>query len=224
MDTVFIGSTVVIVANDVNLSIFKPPWLTKTEIFNESELSGNVIISPVAVQIPTKNFGFAVFPNRMQVTIPRNYADAQSDLMRILGGIVQALPHTPYSGVGLNFNYLCAPAIEDTFATLNRKLFASDFANSIVPVDDDASRYGTYFSFDALDGRLKIDIKPTKGEGKINELHESWHRGHDLMAINYNLHYDVQPSEKSVARMIQIFSKWQAALSLTEEMTNKITD
>ena len=88
MNTVMENSSVVIIAKDFNISIFKPMWFLKNNIFSEEELNKDIVITPPAVQIPSKNFQFMVLPDRLQVTIPRQYPDAQSDIDRILGGIV----------------------------------------------------------------------------------------------------------------------------------------
>ncbi len=131
MNVAFEHTSIVIIAKDFNPSIFKPLWLAKNNILREEELQGDVVITPPAIQIPTKAFQFSVLPDRLQMIIPQSYSDAESDIIRVLGGIIKTLPHTPYTAVGINFNYVAAPSAEDTFAAWNRKLFASAISKKL---------------------------------------------------------------------------------------------
>ena len=222
MRIVFQNSSIVIAANDVNLSIFKPLWLQKNQIFRDEEFQGPVVITPVAVQIPTQRFQFMVLPNRIQMTFPAEYPEASSDISRILGGIVQTLPHTPYTAIGLNFDYISAPEEEKSFHAWNNRLFASEFANQICHVEDDDTLFGSYFSFDTLGTRLKIDIKPIKGPATIQNLCQSWHRGQDLVAFHFNFHVGPLKPDQDVATILNTLNKWPEALSLSRQIIEKL--
>ena len=222
MNTIFANASVVILANDVNLSIFKPLWLVKTNILREDEFEEGVVISPVAVHIPTPKLQFDVFPNRIQVTLPKLYPEAQTDIDRILGGIVKTLPHTPYRAVGLNFTYMTAPEDDNAFPDWNRRLFSSRFACQAHPADDPGARFGSYFSFDILDTRLKVDIKPVKASAGIEQLSETWHRGQDIIAINLNFHTDLTEAGPTTETILDKLGKWDEALSLARETANKL--
>jgi len=222
MRIVFQNSSIVITANDVNLSIFKPLWLQKNQIFREEELQGQVVITPVAVQIATQRFQFMVVPNRIQMMFPSEYPEALSDISRVLGGIVQTLPHTPYSAIGINFNYMAAPKDEKTFPSLNSRLFGSEFAKQIHTVEDNDARFGSYFTFDLIGTRLKIDMKPVKGSSNINSLCSSWHRGQDLLAFNFNFHKDLTKPDQNVDIILTILNKWSEALSLSRQIIEKL--
>ena len=86
MNIVMENSSVVIIAKDFNLSILKPLWLVKNKIFREKELEGDVVVTPPAVQIRSDNYQFMALPDRLQIALPREYPDAQSDIDRIAGG------------------------------------------------------------------------------------------------------------------------------------------
>ena len=93
------GKSVVIVANELNLSIFKPVWLCQFDILKPEELSEGILISPAAIQIPGPTFQLVILPNRLQMTFPSSDVDATTEpLNRVLGGILRALPHTPLVG------------------------------------------------------------------------------------------------------------------------------
>lgn len=224
MNTAIEHLSIVILAKDFNLSIFKPFWLMKNSIFREEELQGNIVITPPAVQIPTENFQFTVLPDRLQMVIPRPYPNAEDDIARILGQIVKTLPHTPYTALGINFNYLVAPESEDTFSTWNRKLFASPLSNKLQSPKDVNARFGSYFSFDVLGFRLKVDIKPIKAPANIETLCKSWNSGQDLVRLNFNFHSDVVNTKPPANYVLDKLGKWAKALSLTKKLTSMISE
>jgi len=218
MKAILESLSIVIVAKDLNVSIFKPFWLMKNNIFHEQELQGNIVITPPAVQIPTQNFQFMVLPDRLQMLMPRQYPDAEADIARVVGGIVKTLPHTPYTAVGLNFNYFIAPESEDAFGAWNRNLFASPVASRLQLPEDKNARFGSYVSFDVLGMRLKIDIKPIKVAANIESLCKSWHTGQDLILLNFNFHSDVVSSESPADSIIDKLDKWSESLVFSQKL------
>jgi hypothetical protein len=217
-------SSIVIIAKDFNPSIFKPPWLTKNNIFREEELQANILIAPPVVQIPTENFQFTVLPDRLQMLIPKQYSDAEGDIDRVLGRIVRILPHTPYTAVGLNFNYLIAPDTEAKFSAWNRKVFASALSRKLPSPRDRNARFGSYVSFDVLETRLKVDIKPIKADANIKAIFQSWHEDQDLIRLNFNFHSDVVNTDAPVDSVLDKLSKWGEALALSQQLTAIISE
>lgn len=222
MNTVMENSSVVIIAKDFNPSIFKPLWLMKNNIFREEELKGDIVITPPAVQIPSTSFQFMVLPDRLQLAVPRQYPDAQSDIDRILGGIVMTLPHTPYTAVGLNFHYLVATESEDSFGSWESTLFASPFSNKLHEAEDHKARFGSYLSFDILGSRLKVDIKPTNAGDKIELLCKTWRPGQELTRIHFNFHTDVANTPTPSESVSEKLNKWTEAFTLSQELRDKI--
>lgn len=145
MNSVHEKSSVVIIAKDVNLSIFKPPWLLKNKVFLERELEGNVIFTPPVVQIATDHFQFTALPDRVQLFLHDENLSSEKDIERVLGTIVKTLPHTPYTAVGLNFNYLIAPEDERQFADWNRNIFTTPLSNNILLNDDQSTDLGAIY-------------------------------------------------------------------------------
>ncbi len=222
MKSVMDNSSVVITAQDVNISIFKPWWLLKEGIFNESEVAGEVVVTPVTVQIRTEHYEFAVLPNRVQMTCPRNYPDAQKNIDRILGGVARTLPHTPYSAVGLNFHYLARP--EGTYGTWNRRWFTGEFTGSVCSKDDIAARFGSYFSMDTLGTRLKVNITPvTAGQG-IEKFCDDWGIGEELLKFDFNFHVDVVSGNAAAECVVETVSKWTKALEKSKEIVDMLSD
>ena len=216
--------SIVIIAKDFNVSIFKPFWLIKNNIFHEEELQGNIVITPPAVQIPAQDFQFTVLPDRLQMVIPRRYPNAEADIARIVKQTVKTLPHTPYTAVGLNFNYLVAPKSEDAFSAWNRSLFASPLASKLQLPKDENARFGSYVSFDVLGTRLKIDIRPVKAAPNIENLCKFWHVGQDLIRINFNFHSDVANMASPADSVLDKLGKWGEALTLSQKLTEMISE
>lgn len=222
MNVLMEHSSIVIIAKDFNLSIFKPLWFIKNDIFREEELQANILISPPAVQIPSEHFQFTALPDRLQMLIPKHYSDAEDDIARVLRRIVRTLPHTPYTAVGLNFNYLIAPETEDRFSAWNRKLFASALSRKLQSSRDKNARFGSYVSFDVLETRLKIDIKPIKASANIKVVYKSWHEGQDLVRLNFNFHSDVGSTDSPMNSVLDKLGKWSEAFALSQDLTGMI--
>jgi len=216
--------TVVVVANDVNISIFKPWWLIANGIVQESEvISDNVVISPVAIHIPTVGFELGIFPNRIQMVFYPNSDNIQESINRIMGQIIQKLPHTPYTGIGLNYNYLLSLE-KSNFYSWTKKNLSSDFTNSITIDDNSKPKYGSYLSFDFLDGRLKLDVKPVTGNDQISSVDSDWLQGKDLIRANFNFHYDINVQRNSIENMLNILKLWVKNLAKADEIINKLSE
>ena len=185
-------------------------------------MKGDIVMTPLAVQIPSTNFQFMALPDRIQFSVNRQYPDAQSDINRIVGGIVMKLPHTPYTAIGINFQYLVAPESGDASVNWERTLFASPVSNKLEGIEAENVRYGCYLSFDSLEMRLKIDIKPTNAGRNIEALCNSWHHGQELIRIHFNFHTDVTNTEAHAELVADKLRKWTEAFTLSQEIRDKI--
>jgi hypothetical protein len=215
--------TLVIVANDVNISIFKPWWLIKNNIIREEEIAGDVIVSPVAISVPTAEFVLGIFPNRIQMAFPLHGTNMQENIIRVAAQIIKKLPHTPYTGIGLNFNYFVSPEQKDIFEW-SKIHFATDFANKVSLGPETKPKYGSYFSFDTLGGRLKLDIKPVVADEAISSLVAEWSRGKDMMRANFNFHYEIDIRKDSIDKIVDVLSMWTGAQKASEKIISQLTD
>lgn len=224
MNQVLANMTVVIVANDINLSIFKPKWLCNTGIFSEEELQGNIIITPVAVQIPTPRFSFNVFPNRMQMSFLSNIDNTQSEIERVLVKAVETLPHTPFTAIGLNFDYLVAPDDITEYITWEHKLFSSTFANNLSFPNGANSRFGSYVSYNVMGFRLKINATPNIAQDNIKLLGDSWEGHNEILALKFNFHASVKNSDNPAKSVIENLLKWNEASQLSQKLIGQFSD
>ncbi|MCG8402080.1 MAG: hypothetical protein MJA84_10835, partial [Firmicutes bacterium] len=155
---------VVLVAHDVNLSIFKTSWLAHHELILEDEIGPELIVSPSLVQIPTKEFTLLVLPDRIQLTIETGISgdSALQHLLRILGGISSLLPHTPFTAMGFNFHNFLVPDIEEDLSEWTVKRFRSPATSAADKYGATELRCGSYFSFDHLEMRVRVDSRPVE--------------------------------------------------------------
>jgi hypothetical protein len=221
MTPILTDSSAVVVANDVNLSIFKPLWLTRNEVIREDEIGPNLIVTPALVQVPSENFELDIFPNRIQLRVRPRHPHASEYLRRILGGVVELLPHTPYRAVGLNFDYLVAVSETGTFAEWNRREFAAPFPLRVAIGADNTAEYGAYFSYDVFDMRLKVDAKPiTVNETKTIEG-VAIEAGQELMRLNFNFHSDI-PQESEPRLIVERLEIWNQAVEHADAVVGNL--
>jgi len=196
------NSSVVVVAHDLNLSIFNPLWLTKQRALREEELDfSKCAFTPALIQIPTPDFNLLVLPDRLQLRFDPKRDDIESDLMRVLGTIVSSLPHTPYTALGINFDYVLAP-IRMEFENWNRTLFGSLFSQRLAGGHD---RYGAYFSTDILGFRRRVDCKPLRIRQNLAE--ELFSEGEEAVQISINYHADLG-QQGAAPGPLEFLGKW----------------
>ena len=211
------GSSVVLVAHDVNISIFKPLWLERQGILSGDELSGNFVITPPCVRIPTDRFELLVLPDRIQLRPDKESTQVQDDVMRVLGGIVSTLPHTPFTAVGLNFEFRIALDEGSKFAAWNKSCFASQYSVDTVGDHVDNARFGTYFSFDVLGMRLKANLAPvTVSEGAYGDPKPPT-GGREAMLGTFNFHRDLTQPVKT-ADILETLGRWDKAGPLAAQL------
>ena len=217
------NENIVLVANDVNMSIFNPLWLLKNNILNEEELqnASPLTVTPVMVQIGTKEFELVVLPNRIQFNIRPGTKEVTASLNRVIGGIVRTLPHTPYSAVGMNFNYIAKPVSEENFATWNQTWFESVLTSNVEKLRESNPRFGCYFSFDFMDTRAKVDLKPARLNVIRQDSAEQWTIGEEVIKANFNFHKDLVEGQDPVGQILSGFESWEGAKLLSQEILEK---
>jgi len=156
-EQLLIQSSVVIIAKDVNQSIFSPVWLLKNGILLDDEFRPEeAIFVPGFTKVTTATFEFMVLPDRLQVQFPATVDDGDAILSRVLIGVTKTLPHTPFTAVGLNNHFLLRPTNAVEFAAWNRRIFASTWATSLTQ-GSDRDRFGCTFAYDSHAGaRMRI--------------------------------------------------------------------
>ncbi len=212
-----VNASAVVVGHDVNLSIFRPPWLRDQKILSDEELAGDVLITPPMVRIPAPSFELLILPDRVQVRPSDDPGKAQGDILRVLGGIVSTLPHTPFTAIGLNFDYVMTPDEHTEFQSWNKQSFAAPFSVDVVGTAQEEARFGAYYSFDTLGMRLKADLKPVlkteQPEGGILKSSAD----PEAMVGKFNFHRDLK-GRPAVSEILEVLGRWGDAAALALAM------
>lgn len=208
----FSGMSIVLVANELNLSIFRPVWMCKLNILKPEEITEGSFISPAAIQIPAPNFHLAILPNRLQLSLPTAEKAVCGPLVdRVLGGILKALPHTPMSAMGVNFDFLLHPIDPTQFSKWNKAMFASPLVNTLCKDAKLQPRFGAYFSMFFDDMRLKVDVKPVRNAEESLTYERTSDPKFEAMKFNFNYHLDLN-HEDPTGHALAHLDKWKSAI------------
>ena len=199
-----IASNIVIVAQNLNPSIFSQLWLIRNQVFQEDEFKGDFYFSPAAVNVKGQAAELLVVPERLQLTVTQ--ADNQDEVIKlILTKVVTALPHTPYKAVGFNFEWISEPVDKVKFPQVIREMFVSDrnpLARFFAAED---SRFGIYMSTDVGNMRLRLDVKPLPEEA---------------LRFSFNFHQGLDP-ENAVDMIVTMLDDWPTARDLSEKIVKE---
>jgi hypothetical protein len=223
MPLMLVDENVVVAAGVFNPSVVGQHWLVKHEIVGEEEFEQGCVFTDVLVQVQTKAFMLAIVPPRLQFA-PRVDDDRQQSLIiDKVGGIVKAIPHTPYVACGLNFTWQLKPECVDV-ASLCRRIFFREGDPLYAFFDDGQPLFGGYFSRDALGCRIKLDVKPVDVKGSRVEdgktIEEEWRS----LQFAFNFHDDLSNEQNSVQRIAEMFHRWNDAKTMALAILNRATD
>lgn len=198
----------VVVANQLNVSLFSLPWLMRQGITTEEQVLPGAIFVPQMVQMRTADYELLLLPDRMQATMTCDEQQQAQTVVRVIGGIVRALPHTPYTAAGLNFVWLLP--CEGDFAHFNRRLIHAPPALAQQFAEDNA-RFGAYLSKVGIHGgRLRIEIKPTRREER------------ESLAMSFNYSLDSLTRDNAVAEIEGLLARWDDARRDSETIANML--
>lgn len=201
--TELVASNVVVTANQFNPSIVNQVWLLKNGIVSEDDFESAAIFAEGVSQIQTKLFQLLVVPQMLQFVIKPGLAEKEeSRIAQKVGSIVNALPHTPYVAIGLNFVWHLKEESEG-MRELTRRLFFKPGRPPFSLFDVPDARFGAYLSKDFDKLRLKLDIKPivVKEADKAEE---------DRLIFTFNFNKDLTP-ENAVSAIGESLLLWDAA-------------
>jgi hypothetical protein len=206
-----INSNIVIVAQNLNPSIFTQLWLYTQGVFSEKEFKQNSFFTPAAVQVLTDDSELLIVPERLQLTFLKN--DKQDVLAKhIIGTIVEALPHTPYNALGFNFNWVSEPSDDIIFAENLREMFLSPKNPLSSYFNVDSARFGMYMAKDIDNMKLKLDMKPVKHLQDSNK---------EALQLNFNFHKDLR--DDIVQAIKSSLEQWLDARKLSEEIVMEVS-
>ena len=221
---VFAGTSLVLVANELNLSIFKPAWLGQFGILKPEEITESSVISPAVIQIPAPKFNLVILANRLQMTfLTLEEADVVEPLNRVMGGILKNLPHTPWIAMGINFDFFVRPTDDSRLDEWNKDNFASKQALAICSDKDKRPRFGSYFSMSYEGMRMKVDAKPVHKAASVDsKVTEALKVAPEWMLFNFNYHLDLD-SATPVKHAQESLAKWKVAASHSCSIIDQIS-
>jgi hypothetical protein len=205
-------ANVVITANIFNMTIFNQIWLQRHEIFTEEELTSSPenVFMPLLVQVSTQNCHMLVVPERLQMTL-HTPADPGTALGKVRT-IVQLLPETPYTALGLNAIWHLSIGAGERINEFTRRNFAVPGHPLYDYFSIEDAKFGTYVSKSFRDFRLRGDFKPVIIPS-----------GADMVQMNFNFNLDLSGRSDKAAAIQSGLNQWMDAFHETETIIDKLT-
>jgi hypothetical protein len=206
------NKNITILANFFNPSVFNSLWFVKNGILKEEDINAKTSFqSPDISQVNTSTFSLIVVLNQLVFHV---IDDNEAKSIEILNKMISALPHTPYTAMGINFVF-DAPALDTDLSEYSRKLFfyPESKLHSLFNTQD--AKFGVYLSKNVNGSRLKLDIKPatiSDANGSINK---------EVITYAFNFHKDLN-KDNPVNDLLDLIKKWGEYKKNAEEIINVI--
>lgn len=200
MDNTIVSSNVVIVAQQFNPSILNHSFLIEEGIIDKREdIHQDSLVSMVCVQINSKKFQMLVVPEQLQFTLTPSVQESEQQAVIIekLGKLMNALPHIPYKGIGLNFIWHISPETK-SMSALTKELFFRKGSPLFKEFDTDEAYLGSYMSKNIQGFRLGLDIRP---------LEDPQNKKTSLQFV-FNFHKNTEGNPSKITEMQLALSKW----------------
>jgi hypothetical protein len=205
------GSAVVVIAQQFNPTVVSQLWLVRHGLIGENDVQEGSIFSDAFVQLASPQFNLLLLPNQLQFVPLESAGTQQALVLAKVGTIVRELPHTPFRGLGLNFNWhLTAPDAD--MNTLTREMFSVPERPLYQQFATADARFGAYLSKDYAGFRLKLDIKPV-----VVPLPEA---GEHRLQFAFNFHCDI--GENGSAQIESQLARWNDARDEAERIINAV--
>jgi hypothetical protein len=210
-----VKSNIVVVAENLNPSIFREMWLVKEGVFAENEIKSGSLYSSVSVNVQTPDSDLLIIPERLQLTLK---TDERQDevIKKVLVTVVEALPHTPYKAIGFNFHWILETSGQREISEVSQDMFLSEKnpLRNIFATDD--ARVGVYLSKDELGMRLKLEVRPVKGVVE--------NAGKEALRLNFNFDKLINSQENATGIVLETIDKWLAAKTISENIVKEVSE
>lgn len=198
------ASSVVVLAQHFNPSVVGQYWLVKNNIVSPDEIQVGAVFTDMFVQVPTRDFNLLITPENCQIAVSTHVAAEKQQGLVIdhLGKIVELLPHTPYTAVGVNFVWHFFP--DDGIEVACRRFFFSKGVALHQLFDASDARFGGYLSKNWKSFRLRLDARPI-----IMSLPDGQQR--ELIQLAFNYHRGVLGLPQPWQDVLDTLKEWDAA-------------
>ena len=211
------NANVVIVANQFNPSVVSQLWLVENGLASRDDFLPGCVFTEVIANVTTRDFGLFVVAPQLQFAPRGDQEGHQRIITERLGKLVELLPHTPYSAIGLNFTWHIIPRDKDT-GKLSRSLFFRGDSPLFDAFNTSDARFGGYLSKDALGCRLKLDVKPITVTLKEDNKDEN------RIQFAFNFHADIGKDESASKQISAVLTKWGEANALAENLMKQLSN
>ncbi len=208
------SGNVVIVAQNLDPSVFSELWSVRNGILAEGARPGESFLSPVAARATTADFELLVVPERLQFAPRTPTDDAQQIVQDTVGRIVALLPHTPYRAFGINFDWLATTEDQALFCSSIRRMFVPEASELYSHFAEADARFGAHLSRDALGLRLRLDIQPIRRDADGAKA--------EGLLYHFNFNLDLQ-GERAPEQIQQGIGKWAESRRLSQEIFESTT-
>ena len=201
-------ATAVLAGNKFNPSIFQQLWVLENGILERDEFGTDSLYTPAAVNIINANFELLVIPERVQLVTRTAFEHMPEYLLRVIGSILDRLPHTPLRALGFNFEFLVEPHSQDQYAKTLRHLFvceANPLAKEFLAED---SRFGMYLSKEMFDSRLRLNVTPISLNGK------------ELLKLSFNVERNISRPEAAK----ELLPRWPEVFEYVNRITQLVDE
>ena len=191
-----IDTNIVILAKNHNPTIISKEWLKLRGIVEENENFPKFTHTPILSYVETDNFRFIVDPDRLQISLVKISDENIEKLPNITEKYIGQLPETPYTALGLNYNYNIELQAESL-----KKIFHPD-KDKFTKLFTKNYQLGGIIIFSHSNFMVKIDIKPTFNEA-------------EKIIVNFNFHCDskkIEEIEKRIKLYFEMRNKTQKIL------------
>jgi len=215
MSLQLVNATAVIAARQFNPSIVRDHWLIQNGIIEPDDLQPGCVFTDMLVQLRSRRFHLLVAPEQCQFTPLVAPDEQQRVVVDKVGTIVRTLPHTPFTALGLNFQWRLVPE-NTTVEAISRRLFFVPDSPIHRELDSDDARFGGYISKDVLGFRLRMNVKPVIQVDNDEER--------SLLQFGFNFHLELSENpEERIAAIENALNRWNEARAESERLSQLAT-
>lgn len=199
----------VILPAQLNVAAIQQIWLLDNGILEREDFTGETVFTPVAVSVKSPRIELLILQDRIQLIAPDG-PDAERTISSVVMGFVSSLPTAQFLAAGMNFTYWHDV---ENIAEVSRSLWLgrdNPWASQYQAAD---AQFGFYASKDALECRLKADVKPARKPDGANGI-----------AFTFNYHKDLSAPPDGAEQIRTLVASWNRARELAQGLASAVVE